>query len=85
MKTVNLHMVILILLGSLLLPLGVYAEELVIDGDRQFDFARELMQVGKYDLAVKEFERFMHFFPDDPKSALGSLSDRGLLHAGETL
>ena len=65
MKTVNLHILILIFLGNLLLPAGVYAEQLVIDGDRQFEFARELMHDGKYELAVKEFERFMHFFPDD--------------------
>ena len=65
MKTINLHIVIAIFLGNLLLPLGVYAEELVIDGDRQFAYASELMHDGKYDLAVKEFERFMHFFPDD--------------------
>ena len=65
MKTVNLHILIVIFLGNLLLPAGVYAEQLVIDGDRQFEFGRELMHDGKYELAVKEFERFMHFFPDD--------------------
>ena len=68
MKTVNLHILIVIFLGNLLLPAGVYAEQLVIDGDRQFEFARELMHDGKYELAVKEFERFMHFFPDDRRA-----------------
>jgi len=65
LKTVNLHILILIFLGNLLLPAGVYAEQLVIDGDRQFEFGRELMHDGKYEPAVKEFERFTHFFPDD--------------------
>ena len=69
MKTVNLHILIVIFLGNILLPTGVHAEQLVIDSDRQFDFGRELMDNGKYELAVKEFERFMHFFPDDPRVA----------------
>ena len=65
MKNVKLHILIGLFLANLLLPLVVYAEQVIIDGDKQFDFARELMDDGKYDLAVKEFERFMHFFPND--------------------
>jgi tetratricopeptide (TPR) repeat protein len=69
LNIVKTHFLIVFFFGSLLISAIVSAESLVIDGDRQFDFGRELMDDGKYELAVKEFERFMHFFPDDPRVA----------------
>ena len=65
LKIINNHFLIVLFLGNLLIPAVVHGDQLIIDGDRQFDFARELMDDGKFELAIKEFERFMHFFPDD--------------------
>ena len=43
----------------------VFSEQIVIDADRQFEFAHSFMDRGDYDLAVNEFERFIYFFPKD--------------------
>lgn len=67
MKNVNLSLIIAVFLGSLLGFSAAYAERIIIDGDKQFDYSRALMNDGKYDLAVKEFERFMYFFPTDQR------------------
>ncbi|RLB12298.1 MAG: hypothetical protein DRG39_02280 [Deltaproteobacteria bacterium] len=44
-----------------------YAKILVIDSEKQFSFANELMQKGDFDYAILELKRFIYFFPDDPK------------------
>ena len=41
------------------------AGRIIIDSDEQFDFARSVMDGKDYDRAVVEFERFIHFFPED--------------------
>ena len=43
------------------------SEEIVIDSVTQFDLARSYMESGKYELAIVEFERFIHFFPKDSR------------------
>lgn len=55
-------------LGFFLLNMPlVFPEQITIDGNDQFDFGRSLMKKGEYDKALGEFERFIHFFPRDPK------------------
>lgn len=46
-------------------PLPSLAGEIVIRSHDQFQYARDLMEREEYDLAIQEFERFIHFFPDD--------------------
>jgi tetratricopeptide (TPR) repeat protein len=46
------------------------ASEVVITDEDQWNFARSLMETGKYDQAAGEFERFIHFFPDNSKAPL---------------
>ncbi|MBW2064250.1 MAG: tetratricopeptide repeat protein [Deltaproteobacteria bacterium] len=43
------------------------ARKIVLDSDDQFYFALQAMEKGEYTRAVTEFERFIHFFPDDQK------------------
>jgi tetratricopeptide (TPR) repeat protein len=44
-----------------------HATEIIINGDDQFRFAEQAMDKGEYLRAVAEFERFIHFFPDDQR------------------
>jgi len=41
--------------------------QVVISSEEQLSFARSLMREGKYDLAVIELERLIHFLPEDPQ------------------
>jgi len=41
--------------------------QVTIRSDDQFEFAEKQLKTGKYREAVREFERFIHFFPEDPK------------------
>jgi len=47
-------------------PSPAPAEQVIIDRDNQFSFARGYMEKGDYRRAVEEFDRFIHFFPQDP-------------------
>ncbi|MFO7965290.1 MAG: tetratricopeptide repeat protein [Desulfobacterales bacterium] len=38
-----------------------------ISADEQFDFAQTYFDRGEFDRAAAEYERFVHFFPDDPR------------------
>lgn len=49
----------------LLAAMPAYSTPIVIDADKQFHFADSLMQRGEFDRAILEFERFIHFFPED--------------------
>jgi TolA-binding protein len=42
-----------------------HSKQLIIDSNDQFGFARTCMERGEYERAVGEFERFIHFFPND--------------------
>lgn len=44
-----------------------FPEQIIINSTDQFDFATSCMDRGEYERAVGEFERFIHFFPDDPQ------------------
>jgi len=41
--------------------------EMVIDADRQYDYAHSRFMAGSYDEAIIEFNRFIYFFPEDPR------------------
>lgn len=44
-----------------------FTNQIIINSTDQFDFARNCMERGQYERAVAEFERFIHFFPDNPQ------------------
>src|SRR5512143_2537342 len=52
---------------TLLQPSQLLAAQVLLNSDDQFRYAEELMKRQEYPLAVLEFERFIHFFPDDEK------------------
>ncbi len=47
-------------------------EILVIDADREFAFAESLFEQHKFSQAATEYERFVHFFPDDQRVPLAA-------------
>jgi tetratricopeptide (TPR) repeat protein len=48
-----------------LLPVCSYSDSTVLlDSDRQFQFAENLFQRGEYYRAIGEYERFINFFPE---------------------
>jgi tetratricopeptide (TPR) repeat protein len=51
----------------LLRAFPVFPDQVIIDSTSQFEFARTCMERGEYEMAVGEFKRFMHFFPDDTR------------------
>ncbi|MEE4352672.1 MAG: tetratricopeptide repeat protein [Desulfatiglans sp.] len=44
----------------------VFGDQIILDGREQMNYAVSLMKDGNYALAIGEFERFVHFFPEDP-------------------
>lgn len=58
---------LLILAGLSLASAAHAATELVIDADAQLAYARSLLDQGEYDAAIAEFDRFIHFFPEDDR------------------
>lgn len=48
-------------------PSLLLADEITINSEDQFRFARQVMEKGEYLRAVAEFERFVYFFPKDEK------------------
>ncbi len=47
-------------------PLAL-AAQVVLDSEKQMDFARHYMEREEYDRAAQELERLSYFFPDDPR------------------
>jgi outer membrane protein assembly factor BamD (BamD/ComL family) len=41
------------------------SKQIVIDSEKQFEFAESLMKKDKCDQAIGEFEKLIHFFPND--------------------
>ena len=55
-------------IGLILLDVSpVLSDQIIINRDDQFDFSRSVMNGGDYTRAIVEFERFIHFFPGDPR------------------
>jgi hypothetical protein len=68
MKKNLLKHLLLLVVGTGILLSGtspVLPGQVVIDSNDQFDFARGVMDSGDHSRAIVEFERFIHFFPDD--------------------
>jgi tol-pal system protein YbgF len=51
----------------LLHPASALSVQITIDSEEQYQFARQTMEKGEYLRAVAEFERFIHFFPNEEK------------------
>lgn len=43
------------------------ADPLIIDADNQYRYAQSRLDSGAYDEAINEFNRFIHFFPQDAR------------------
>jgi len=43
------------------------ASPLIVDANAQYKFAQKLFNREAYSLAISEFQRFVHFFPDDSR------------------
>jgi tetratricopeptide (TPR) repeat protein len=46
---------------------GLGRAALTIDADSQYRYAQSRLEAGAYAEAIAEFDRFIHFFPDDPR------------------
>jgi tetratricopeptide (TPR) repeat protein len=58
----------LFIVGILLLAgIADAFEALTIDADNQYRFAQSRLDANAFDEAIAEFNRFIHFFPDDPR------------------
>ena len=51
----------------LLHPASASSVQITIDSEEQYQFARQTMEKGEYLRAIAEFERFIHFFPNEEK------------------
>jgi outer membrane protein assembly factor BamD (BamD/ComL family) len=67
MKNKSLSIALLLILLPLLLPPFALSAQMIIESENQFEFAVQTMKRGEYLRAVGEFERFIHFFPEDEK------------------
>ena len=61
-----------VLILALLCQAAGAGDILIIDADRQFAFAESLFKRLKFPQAAAEYQRFVHFFPDDPRVQLAS-------------
>ncbi len=59
----NVCFLSLLALVILWVPRPVFAGQIVIDADGQFEFARSFMEKGDYGRAISEYERFVYFSP----------------------
>ncbi len=47
--------------------IGIASARITVDADQQYQYAQSLLDREAFDEAVYEFNRFIHFFPDDAK------------------
>lgn len=59
------YWVVILIIGYLSSDPVADASPLVIDANAQYKFAQELFNKEAYSPAIAEFQRFIHFFPDD--------------------
>jgi tetratricopeptide (TPR) repeat protein len=55
--------------------------ELTIEADSQYRYAQSRLDAGAFDEAIAEFNRFIHFFPADPRIAQARFQT-GMAHLG---
>jgi tetratricopeptide (TPR) repeat protein len=73
--------------AAVILQAGVSeaVDPLIIDADSQFNYAQDRFEAGDADEAVAEFNRFIHFFSDDPRVPQARfLIAKAYLSAGRT-
>lgn len=46
---------------------NAHSKTIVIDSEKQYGFATDLLEEGKFQQAISEFERFIYFFPEDKR------------------
>lgn len=63
-NTIKICLVSLCLLSNVS---PAFPDQIILDSASQFDFACTCMERGDYEMAVAEFKRFLHFFPDDSR------------------
>jgi TolA-binding protein len=63
----RIGLLFILILLSFFRPATLYSAQILIDNEKQFQYALHTMQEGDYIRAVTEFERFIHFFPKDPR------------------
>lgn len=62
------------------------AAPLIIQAQKQLQYARQLFDEGQYRRAAEEFDRFAFFFPDDPQQPMAVFSaGRAFLQARESM
>jgi outer membrane protein assembly factor BamD (BamD/ComL family) len=59
--------ILAVILDLFFQPQLLPAAQIILNSDDQFHYAEELMKREDYLLAVTEFERFVHFFPEDER------------------
>jgi TolA-binding protein len=59
--------VLALILSLCFQPRLLHAAQIILNSDDQFRYAEELMKKEDYLPAVTEFERFIHFFPQDER------------------
>jgi len=66
-RNMNRKLFVLALLAMLMMITAIpaFGAPIVVDAAGQFHFANDLMDKGEYDRAILEFERFIHFFPEN--------------------
>jgi len=67
-----LHIIAIITASVFFIPItpSFAGTVLVLDADRQFQFAEHAFANGDYPLAADEYKRFIHFFPSDDRVEL---------------
>ena len=61
---------LLVIIGLVLIvmpPLVAYPAQLTIDADSQYGYAQSRLEAEAFGEAINEFNRFIHFFPADPR------------------
>ncbi len=66
LQRIFLSLMILSAIYMAVLPMAK-ADLLIIDAQKQYQYAQELFDEGQYRRAAEEFDRFVFFFPDDPR------------------
>jgi tetratricopeptide (TPR) repeat protein len=86
MPRVSLVIAFLMWLGAAMAApaCGANASGLVIDSQKQWQFAQQLFQEGRFRQAAQEFERFAFFFPDHPDRRTAFLkAGQSFMRAGD--
>ena len=60
-------LLILFVFISFLRPLPALSDQIILDSEKQFQFAQHYMERGEYQRAIGELERLIYFFPKDEK------------------